>query len=60
MFEKQKIAKLKLVKWTSKNEKIVERLRLSRFLFHLLTYLWNLFYFEVKPHKIEHLKRMTN
>ena len=36
-----------------KNEKIVERLRMSRFLFRLLIYLWILFYFGIKSHKIE-------
>ena len=43
-----------LVNWTQKNQKIVERLRMSRFLLHLLIYLWNLFYFGIKSGKIEH------
>ena len=54
MFVKQKIAELKLVNWTSKNEKIVERMRMSRFLLDLLVYLWTLFDFGIKSHKIEH------
>ena len=42
-------------------EKTVERLRMSRFLLHLLIYLWTLYHFGRKSHKIEHtLKRMTN
>ena len=51
---KRKIAKLKLVNRTSKNEKNVERLQMSRFLLHLLIYLWTLFCFGIKSHKIEH------
>ena len=54
IFLKQKIAELKLVNWTSKNEKIVEKRRMSRFLLHLLIYLWTLFYFGIKSCKIEH------
>ena len=41
------------VNWTSKNEKIEEKLRMSRHLLHLLIYLWTLFYFDKKSHKIE-------
>ena len=37
-----------------KKLKIVERMPMSRFLLHLLPYLWTLFYFGVKSHKIEH------
>ena len=54
IFVKQKITELKLVNWSSKNELIVERMRMSRFLLHLLIYLWSLFYFGTKSHKIEH------
>ena len=54
IFLKQKIAELKLVNWTSKNEKIVERMRMRRFLLHLLFYLWTLFDFGIKSRKIEH------
>ena len=49
-----KIAKLKFVNWTSKNEKNVEIFRMSRFLLHLHIHLWNFFYFGIKSHKIEH------
>ena len=49
-FMKQKIAKLKFVNWTSKNEKIVEIFRMSRFLLHLMDF----FYFGIKSNKIEH------
>ena len=42
------------VNWTSKNEKIVERLWMSRFLLYLIIYLWTLFYFGIKSPKIEH------
>ena len=45
---------IKVVIWTSKTEKNVERLRMSRFLFHLLIYLRTLFYFGIKSRKIEH------
>ena len=55
---KQKIAKLKFVNWTSKNEKIVEKLKMSRFLLHLLINLWTLFYFGIKSHNIEHTFKM--
>ena len=34
--------------------KIAERLRMRRSLMHLLIYLWTLFYFGIKSHKIEH------
>ena len=37
-----------------KMNKIVERLRISRFLLYLLIYLWSLFYFGIKSHEIEH------
>ena len=40
--------------WISKNKKIVERLRMRRFLMHLLIHLWTLFYFGIKSHKIAH------
>ena len=42
--------------WTGsqKIKKNVERLRMSRFLLQFLFYLWNLFYFGIKSHKIEH------
>ena len=49
-----KICKINFVKWTSKKEKNVERLQMSRFLLHLLIYLWTLFYFGIKSHKVEH------
>ena len=52
---KQKIVKLKFVKRTLKNEKIVERLQMSRFLLHLLIYLRTLFFFSIESHKIEHI-----
>ena len=42
------------MKWTSKNQKIMEGLRMTRFLLHLLIYLWTLFDFGTKSHKIEH------
>ena len=48
------MAKQKFVNWTSENKKIVERLQMSRFLLQLLIYLWTLFYFGIKSHKIEH------
>ena len=35
-------------------KKIVDRLRMSRFLLYLLIYLWTLFYFGTKSHKTEH------
>ena len=58
---KQKIAKLKFVNWTWENEKIVERLQMSKFLLHLFIY-GLYFTFGVKSQKIEHtfLKCMTN
>ena len=34
--------------------KNVERLRMNRFLLHLLIYLWILFYLGIKSHKIEY------
>ena len=48
------IVKLKFVNCYSKNEKIVEKLRMSRFLLHLLINSWTLFYFRIKLHNIEH------
>ena len=50
----QKIAKQKFVNWTPKNKKIAERLKMSRFLLHLLIYLRTLFKFGIKYHKIVH------
>ena len=46
--------KLKIVNWTSKNEKYVEIFRMSRFLLHLLMHLWTFFYFDAKSHKKEY------
>ena len=51
--KKKTIAKLKFVNWTSKNENIVERLPMSRFLLHLLIHLWTLFYIGIKSPEIE-------
>ena len=51
---KQKNVKLKFVNWTSKNERIGERLRMSRFVSHLLIYLETLFFWGIKSHKKEH------
>ena len=49
-----KVCKLDL----KKIKKIVEGLRMSRFLMYLLIYLWTLFYFDIKSHKIEHTFKM--
>ena len=35
-------------------KKYMERLQMSRFLLNVLIYLWTLFYFGIKSHKIEH------
>ena len=41
--------------WTGPQKilKIVEKLRMKRFLMHLLIYSWTLFDFDIKSHKIE-------
>ena len=53
--------KLKIVNWTSKNEKYVEIFRMSRFLLHLLMHLWT--FFTLTQNHIKKnilLKRLTN
>ena len=45
----------KSCKFCHKNESIVTKLWMSRFLLHLLIYLWTLYYFGIKSNKIEHI-----
>ena len=40
--------------WTSKNEKILAKLRMRGFLLHFLINLWTLFYFGIKSHNKDH------
>ena len=50
---KKNNCEIKVCQLDLKNENIVERLPMSRFLLHLLIHLWTLFYIGIKSPEIE-------